>query len=108
MPVDKPEVVDIIGLPPNAELVALTISDHLRWEDSRGHLTALQEKLNRYLAFIESGELLEKYPDATGKPVQIDIVFKYRPSGEGESFLTEAKSIVVKAGFDLTWRTLAA
>ena len=74
MPVDNPGVVDIIGIPPDKSLVALTISDHLDWSDSHQHLTVLQEKLNRYLAFIESGELLRKYPDATGKPVSYAVV----------------------------------
>jgi len=108
MPVDNPGVVDIIGIPPDKSLVALTISDHLDWSDSHQHLTVLQEKLNRYLAFIESGELLRKYPDATGKPVRIDVVFKYRPSKEAERFLEEALTIITKAGFAFTWRVPAA
>ena len=108
MTVEDPAVVDIVGFAPNRDLVALTIADHLEWGDSHQHLTILQAKLNRYLAFIESGELLRKFPDAEGLPVRIDVVFKYPPSREGEGFLKEADAIIVKAGFAFSWRVPAA
>lgn len=60
----------------------LTISDHLDWDNEQGHLRTLQEKLNLYLAFIESGELLVKYPQAAGRHRRIDVVFRVQPAGE--------------------------
>src|SRR2546427_9504377 len=57
MPVENHGLVDAIGVVKESGAVALTISNHVDWEDSRAHLLSLQEKLNRYLAFIESGEL---------------------------------------------------
>src|ERR1041384_1139062 len=99
MPVDNPGVGDIVGFSPTKDLVVLTIADHLEWSDSHQHLTMLQDKLNRYLAFIESGELLREFPDAEGLPVRIDVVFKHPPSRQGEDFLKQADAIIVKAGF---------
>jgi hypothetical protein len=41
----------------------LTISDHLPWDQDEGsHLTFLQNKLNLYLRFVETGEVFKKYP----------------------------------------------
>jgi hypothetical protein len=68
----------------------------------------LQRKLNAYLAFVESGEILERYPDAKGRPVVFEVVFKFRPDREGEKFLTRAKKVVESAGFGLRWEMFAA
>ena len=55
--------------------VILTISDHLDWSDSSSHQLLLQVKMNRYLAFIESGEIEQSYPSAKGRAVVIEVVF---------------------------------
>jgi len=51
MAVDEPGVVDIVSVDPSGCFV-LTVSDHLDWSDTIAHQIVLQEKLNRYLAFI--------------------------------------------------------
>jgi hypothetical protein len=104
MSVDNPNVVDIVGVPPGGTFVALIISDHLDWVDSQSHLLSLQAKLNRYFAFVEAGELLEKYPSARGKRVRTDIVFKHSPPSEAKEFLVRATAIAKEAAFELTWR----
>ncbi|MEZ5363690.1 MAG: DUF6572 domain-containing protein [Bryobacterales bacterium] len=86
----------------------LTISDHLDWSDSLEHQTLLQTKLNSYLAFIESGEILEHYPDARDRAVALRVVFKYDPDASGNEFLRRARSIVESAGFALRWGRLAS
>jgi|HubBroStandDraft_2_1064218.scaffolds.fasta_scaffold389007_1 hypothetical protein len=78
MAVDDLGAIDIIGIDPSGQ-VALTISDHHDWLQSSSHLLMLQEKINRYLAFVESGEILTSYPKARGRQVVIRIVFKYEP-----------------------------
>ena len=84
MPVDNPEVFDAIGLLESQGQVVLTIFDHFEWDDTNEHLLTLQEKINRYLAFIESRELLEKYPAAAEKQVRIDVCCQYTPSSNPE------------------------
>jgi len=44
-----------------------------------------QTKLNHYLAFVESGEILESYPGAKGRPILFSAVFKFPPDEGGES-----------------------
>jgi hypothetical protein len=104
MAVDNPNVIDIIGTPADGAFVALTISDHLDWLDPPEHLLTLQEKLNRYFAFVEAGELLERHPAARGKRVRIDVVFKYAPPPEAEDFLFKARVVAQQGAFELTWR----
>ena len=106
MAVDEPGVIDLIGLEGAGDVV-LTVSDHLEWDAGGEHLLMLQEKLNRYLAFIESRELIEQYPAAVGRPVRIDVCCKYAPTNDGEQFLRSARTTIEQAGFSLSWVVLA-
>ena len=99
MSVSELDVVDVISTDKNTGHVILTVSDHLDWSDSIQHQTALQGKLNKYLAFIESGEILQRYPDAKDRPVVIKVVFKYTPDRQGYQFLGRAQEIIKSAGF---------
>jgi Family of unknown function (DUF6572) len=61
----------------------------------------LQAKLNKYLAFVESGEILARYPDAKDRLVAIRVVFKFKPDQEGTAFLDRAEQVIEAAGFSL-------
>jgi hypothetical protein len=98
--IEQLDVVDIVSIDKTGHVV-LTISDHLDWSNTVAHQTALQAKFNKYLAFVESGEILERYPDAKGRPVVIKVVFKHRPDQEGWRFLTRARDVIESAGFSL-------
>lgn len=58
MSVKNPWIIDAISINQNADAV-LTISDHLLWGARNEHLVILQNKINVYLGFIESGEIYE-------------------------------------------------
>lgn len=92
MSVDDPNVVDAIGTERDTGVVVLTIFDQLDWDDDQ-HFVALQEKINRYLGFIESGEVLESYPQAAGRPLRIEVVCKCSPSKDGEQALIAARGV---------------
>lgn len=65
MPVADTSTVDAI-LRDSAK-IELVVTDHLQWdEDGRVHMYLLQEKINKYLAYIESGEFVRSYPDDAG------------------------------------------
>lgn len=81
--------------------VVLTISDHLDWSDSIAHQTILQKKFNVYLAFVESGEILQRYPDARDRPVVFDVVFQAPPDEAGRAFLARAREVIESAGFSM-------
>ena len=107
MSVEQLDVVDIISTDKQTGHVVLTISDHLDWSSSERHQTILQAKFNRYLAFVESGELLTRYSDAKGRPVAINVVFKFRPVQDGRNFLAKAKALLESAGLSLRHEVFA-
>jgi hypothetical protein len=99
--VEQLDVVDVISIEKQTGHVVLTISDHLEWSKSAEHQIVLQAKFNKYLAFIESGEIFTRYPDARGRPVAIRVVFKHKPDRKGFQFLAKARAVVESAGFSL-------
>jgi hypothetical protein len=99
MSVEQTKVVDFIGLSKEANDVILTICDHLDWETERDHLLMLQGKVNAYLAFIGSGEILTAYPDSKGRRPVISIKGMLEPTAGMLRFLAEAKRVIEGAGY---------
>jgi hypothetical protein len=96
MSIEDQESVDVIGVNESG-IVVLTISDHLKWDDENLYL--LQEKINTYLAFIESGEVYEACPSSKGKEFKINMVCKYEPSPAAMQFISKCTAIINRAGF---------
>jgi hypothetical protein len=101
MSVEQTDVVDILGIDRETGHVVLTISDHLDCSDSVKHQTILQKKLNTYLAFVESGEILGQYPEAKDRPVAFRVVFQVPPDESGRAFVARAREAIESAGFTL-------
>lgn len=105
MSIEQTNVIDFISIDRESGDVWLTISDHLSWyENESTHLQLLQDKLNAYLRFIESGEILKNYPRAIGKEVVINLVGKFPMSDQAKLFLRKAISAIENAGFRLQFR----
>lgn len=104
MGIDQTNVVDAIGVDKENGVLVLTIADHLPWSDTSEHLLLLQEKLNTYLAFLEGGEIYQVYPDAKGRNVVIELLFKYPPNEHSLEFLAKAGFAIQQAGFELIHR----
>jgi hypothetical protein len=104
MSVEEPGVIDIIASEEEGSDVMLIVTDHLGWGD-REHLMKLQDKLNSYLAFIESGEIFEKYPKAKAKKIKLDVVCKFCPDEEGKKFFQLCREAIAKAGYEFSYRT---
>ena len=107
MTVEQSDLIDILSLDALG-FVVLTISDDLDWSDTVSHQHILQTKLNRYLAFVESGEILESYPDSRGKAIAIKVAFKFKPDQAGEDFLFKVNQIVQGAGIQFRHEVFAA
>ncbi len=75
------------------------ITDHLSWCDGE-HLLLPDEKLNSFLAFVETGQYLEFEQAEKGMPVAIQISAQYPPD-------TEAREFFIKAGKILGWVGIA-
>lgn len=90
MSVEQTDVIDFASVN-DAGQVVLTISDHLEWDGVNSHLLLLQEKVNAYIACIQSGELLEVYPDSAGRSQLISIKAMHEPDRDGFELLSAIK-----------------
>ncbi|MGC5325414.1 DUF6572 domain-containing protein [Brevibacillus sp. SYSU BS000544] len=104
MTIEQTRVIDLIGIDNQTGNCILTISDHLDWEDELFHLYLLQEKLNSYLAFVESGEIFETYSQAKGRNISFMIYFAHDLPEIAEQFLKKAQHFVTEAGFELCFK----
>ena len=104
MSVNQTNVIDAISIRPDGN-VSLTISDHHSWEEP-WHLSLLQDKINSYLQFIETGQIFDDYPDASGKELIIQTVMKYEPTEEAISFFLQVREIVMNVGIGFEWGVL--
>ena len=95
--------IDAIGLDKQAKRLFLTIIDPLVWDDKNVHLFTLQEKINTYLHFIESGELLKAMPDSQGCDITIELVLKHMPSSEAITFFDNSMQILFDKGIVLVF-----
>ena len=102
MSIEQTDKVDVISLNKDSDECVLTISDHLDWTNEMDHYLLLQDKINAYLKFIESGEIFESYPKSRGKKLRIDVVFKYEPPNRKTLDLIKAE--LNKSGFVFTSR----
>lgn len=107
MAVNEPSIVDAIGIDPQTANVMLAISDHLPWTDPE-HFSTLERKLAAYVDFVESGQLLESYPEAIGRAVGIQVIHQHEPTLEALSFLVAAREGLRERGIGLVFGGLPA
>jgi hypothetical protein len=105
MSIEQTNTVDFVTLDETSGDALLTISDHLAWGENEGvHLELLQRKLNAYLRFIESGELIQEFPHLKGRSVVINLVGKFPLSEQAEFFIGKASKAIRDAGFRLQFK----
>jgi len=105
MSVDQENKIDFASIDKASGDLWLTIADHLPWNENEGdHLVLLQNKLNAYLRFIESGEVFQKVPAAQGRSIVINLVGKFPLSQKAETFVGLAKAAIGGAGFRLQFK----
>ncbi|WP_105253559.1 DUF6572 domain-containing protein [Pseudoalteromonas sp. T1lg75] len=72
------------------EDLVLVITDHLDWSAPQEHLLVLQQKLNTYIAFVESGQIFSDFPECDGDAISILIACQFEPSGAAIQFFEKA------------------
>ena len=93
MTIEDRDTVDIIASRPDSSVVKLIVSDHLDWRDVHAHQLAIQEKVNAYVAFLESGQLHRVQEPRIPEDPELCIVVAmlHRPPAEVERFLEEVR-----------------
>lgn len=102
--IENTKSIDSIGVHKNTGKVILKIFDHLDWANEYDHLILLQDKVNTYLHFLESGEVYQAYKDAQGREFVISVDFAVPPSSNVLKFLDTAAKIALDAGFELEYK----
>lgn len=112
MSITEKNKIDIVAARPDSSVVKLVITDHLGWDDFEAHARLLQDKVNTYLEFVESGQLARmqapKIPDAPD--VHIVLVLHYPPTKEAEEFFVQVREFLAGVGmkFDVEVRQSAS
>jgi hypothetical protein len=107
MSLDHTNTVDAVGIDRASGEATLTIADSWDWSDFSRHLLALQEKLNAYFAFIESGEIYTSYPNAIDRKLTIEIVGRYPLPVSANGFLREATVCAEQLHVEVRFRHVA-
>ena len=105
MSIEQIDKIDFISTTPEGE-VQLTISDHLEWNAENNHLLVLQNKINAYLDFVQSGQILEDYPTAENKVITISLSMKYTPEEDALIFLNHCEKFMEKQGLEFKWKVV--
>jgi hypothetical protein len=109
MSIDDPTVVDFIALERDGSILVLVVSDHRDWQEPLEHIWALQEKLNSYAAFIESGDVWAAASKRGGRqldpgsiPIQIRIFLGHEPPPVLREFVVRANEAFRPLGATIT------
>ena len=95
--IDK-KTIDSIAVTNDDEGVILLITDHLEWKDEYNHLVILQEKINAYISFLESGQYKDIYRNKEFQYGVIEIHFKYNPTEKAKQFLNTVQNQISEIG----------
>lgn len=108
MSVEQAQVLDYIGLDKVTGDIVLTISDHLEWDErsEENHLRLLQDKINAYIGYIDSGRAIERYPDANKRNYIISVVGRVQPSAMGLKFFDAVRLKLDEIGCKLRFEML--
>jgi hypothetical protein len=104
MAVDNPKTVDVVSVDRATGEVVLDITDHLDWSDEKGHIMMLQNKINAYASFIESGEFESSYPSAKGRPPVIHVACMNKPTSFAIRFFDLVRDSLEPAGIRFSYR----
>ena len=86
----------------------MVITDHLDWvTDVNEHLFKLQEKINNYIAAVESGDIYNHFPNARGRNIVIKIFFQHSLPVEAVGFLGKVRDVLASINIQLQYEESA-
>ncbi|MEE1124912.1 MAG: DUF6572 domain-containing protein [Acutalibacteraceae bacterium] len=74
--IEKTDIIDGLAYDKESFTLILLLADGMDWLDENRHLLLLQEKLNTYIAYIDTKQYAEKYPDVRKIEFQVGFLFK--------------------------------
>jgi hypothetical protein len=108
MSITETNKIDIIATHASSSIVKLVITDHLSWEDFDSHAQMLEDKINTYLTFIESGQLNSVQSPRIPSSPELHIVLAVPeiPPQETNSLFDQIRESLknLRIGFDVEVR----
>jgi len=101
--------IDYVSYDPESKTTILTISDQLDWNDEVSHLFLIQEKIKKYLDFIESGQIKVEYPSfLDSMNCKIQIIFRFNPEKNKVAIegLVKLKQFLEANLYKFEWKVL--
>lgn len=103
--------LDAFGFMDDGKTEVLFLFDHLDWEDGETHLKLLQDKLNTYLLFIQSGQKeLPRHHKKLLKHAErivIMICFEFEPSKDCVENLAMGQKKVEPLNIELNYLVMS-
>jgi hypothetical protein len=86
----SPTTVDLVTHDPERDQFVLIIVHSGGWDGSADEEDSLLQKLNSYLHFVLDGELAQRYPQATGQKIRLQIDSASDPPNNISRLISEA------------------
>jgi hypothetical protein len=103
MALRKSNIIDALSEEDATGIVVLSLFDEAEWTDVPEHWGLLCAKLDHYLSFVTSGEVLEHYPAAVDNAFRIEVVFRFHPPAEVVAALGKSQEFVASHNYVLAW-----
>lgn len=91
--IEKTDTIDGLAYEQDTSSLILLLTDGMDWSDMNRHLLLLQDKLNTYIWYIDSGQYKEKYPNV--KSVELRVSFLFEEPEICHNLLERAKQVFV-------------
>ena len=105
--VENPRVVDLIR-PAADGGVELLMLERRPWGADPLQLAQLEEKLNAYLGYVQTGSLARDYPQYAGAAVRFRLECAHPPEGDAVRMLTAMRDFCAGDGIAFEVAPLAA
>jgi hypothetical protein len=109
MSVHEIDTVDYIYLEEASEAPVLVVSDPLGWTplEEDPHLELLSQKLNTQIAFVNTGQIVQVWPEyRDGRIVWVEVAGRCALSPRAEAFYQHASEVMAAANMQLRFMLL--
>ncbi|SAK61465.1 DUF6572 domain-containing protein [Caballeronia ptereochthonis] len=93
------DAIDYIGVNVLFKRVYVALFDDLDWREEQAHQKALTKKIDRYISYFRSGQLLLNYPKVRGYEIVIEYVSTHPMTPTALEFWKTRERVIADAGY---------
>lgn len=97
------KTIDSMAVTNDYKGIILLISDHLDWKNEYQHLKILQNKINEYISFLQSGQYKEVYSNYEFEYGVIEVHFLNKITKNTKNFLQIVQNQTIKLGITIQY-----